>query len=515
MDAAIRAEAARRNPDPIFADRTRAQIEDDLLGIKCDQADGAPSSRWSDVRVARRDNGHFDILPLVAGDDKGGGDDLAEVAYGRGRPRKQLSPYAQLYSWLRIMNWDLREGPAGIQDLNQWTRPGGELFQGIRDGTMTTAQRNALPASLRRFRRDVVGKSVGRRNSMQLFTDWIKTAGKMGGVGSLLPIDTDRAFDSQLCPFAQCIKVTKNLYVQVLVIKAKIHEVSNRVDCDGADFPSQDFIKRTHGIWGVFHRTCMPAIVYVRAWMEYFGLRLFGAPFGPLFFLNLWAYYVRNVLLGLDEKRRRRAVTDARTYLQQTAVTDFTLVLDPEALYRMIRREMRAAMPANQQALAGDPWDRTAQLPFMPGPPPEYTINHVLDQGWDTYLGALPQRWRNWLGTKQARNDRRHRYKQFTLDPVTNRVATSKGDDIEHSTMFRESGVCIVNRPARRTHYNPRAQRAVPPFLFSPPLLNLQMQQVQNIAMGVVAANPVQAVAGVGVGAGVNAAVQIALGVKQ
>ena len=183
----------------------------------------------------------------------------------------------------------------------------------------------------------------------------------------------------------------------------------------------------------------------------------------------------------------------------------------------MIRRDLRAAMPSSQRNLANDPWDRVAQMPYMPGPPPEFTISHVLDKGWEEYLAALPQRWRNWLGTRLTKNNLRHRYKQFNFDENTDRLVTSKGDDVEQSSMFRESGVCMVDRPARRRHFNPRAQRAVSPFLFTPSLLNQHMQQVQNIAlgMGTKNRNPVHNVASFGVGENANIAVQIALGIQK
>lgn len=484
-------EFRRLNPEPLLENRTREQVDDDLLEIKCDRVPDA-GTQWRDIHVVPTGPDSFDIVPRVQGgirEHPPRPNNLPAILSTKGRLRKQLSPHAQLYSWLRTNNWDLRRTRVGISNVLAWMRPEGELQLGLlaAGNPLTPAQRNVLAASLKRFRTSFA-KSVGRQKAFELFTGQLENEFKLGGVASLLPNPSKKAFASHLCEFAQIIKITKSLYVQVLVMKAKLKEIASLVECNKAGVVgSRDFLKRLRGIWGLFHRTCMPAIIYIRAWLEYMGLRMHGTPTGPLFMFNLWAYYVRNALYDVSEKRRIMAERDARSYIQETTVTDFRLILDPDRLHKLIDDTLKGAMPARRKNLAKDVWDPKRERPIMPGPPPEFTREMALENGWDAYLESLPKNWQQWLGTDPARGTgKKHRYRQYELNEETGRLEVSKGDDVEKSVMFRFGGQCLVDKPrgARRRHQGPPPQKSIPLYFFKESDNIGAAQIVQQIAMG-------------------------------
>jgi len=475
---AIEREHARRNPVALASNRTETQIKADLSRIKCDD------ETWSAVRVvpAAAPN-RFNIVPRVLDNDGETLDIPDDAPLTKGRLRKRLSAHAQVFSWLRANDWDMRRPRGGVPNILAWAREEFRVGLLAPGHGMSAAQVRGLPPSLRRFRTTLT-RSVGHSDAFAKFTTWINTVGLMGGVGSLLPAPSTLAFASHLCAFAQLVKITKTLYVQVLVMKAKMNEIRTIAVCNKPGVVgSQPFLKRLRGIWGLFHHTCMPAIVYIRAWTEYFGLRLHGTPYGPLFWLNLWAYYVRNALLAVEDERRRKAVKDARKLitLEQISVRDFREVLDAVTLHTLIRTSLRAPLSAARKALADDMWVAEQERPAMPGPPPEYTREFSLENGWGAYLESLPENWRVWLGTHEAGA----RYRQYEHNEEAHRLSTGVGTDVEKSVMFRfGGGACLVPRPARRSYLNPPAQRAVRPYLYREPGLVDAAHAVQMIAEG-------------------------------
>ncbi len=236
-------------------------------------------------------------------------------------------------------------------------------------------------------------------------------------------------------------------------------------------------------MWGVFHRTYMPSFVFVRGWLEYFGLRLFGPPFGPLFFWNLWAYFIRNSLRLIDDRRRQK---NLRIHLQDKMVS-FRHILDPDHLRRLIVKHMRKALPQEHRNLAKDVWDPTLEKPHMPGPPPEFTIEAALPTGWEPYIATLPEQWRKWLGNKKPR------YRQYSTNQATGRMAVSKGNAVVESVMFSQQ--CLVKRPASRHPQQPPVATCITPFLFTPSLVAEHLQQVHDIAVANPVADVVQGVA--------------------
>jgi hypothetical protein len=489
-------EYARRHPKPLYTHRTSAQVADDLKRLKCDKE----KRPWNSVRVVREGPEHYNIVERVL---RGGHANTTNVPASqrqRGRLRKQLSPHAQLYSWLRTNDWDLRNGRVGTPNLHVWLRPNGELRNGLvaAGHPLTAGQVRLLNQSLTRFRRSLL-ESVGLERAFVLFTELLERRFRVGGVGSLLPRPSTRAFASHLCEFAQLIKVTKSLYVQVLVMKAKMKELATLMQCKNPVTVAngREFRKRLRGVWGVFHRTCMPALVYIRAWSEYLGLAMHGTPFGPVFFFNLWAYYVRNALSDIAAKRRQRALKqDARKLLQDTTLRDFRLILDPDALYAMLDSELHAPLPASRKSVGDDPWAAGDNIPLMPGPPPEYAIEGSLADGWDDYINTLPDKWQQWLGTKAVTVDdteRHYRYRQYELDADTRRLTMTRGDDVEKSVMFRFDGndngggvgenSCLVARPARRNYLDPPARRAIDLYLIRQSSSGVAAERVQQIAL--------------------------------
>lgn len=468
-DRHVIAEQERRNPDPIFSQRTEEQVKSDLSALKCQDE----SNKWGDVVVVETGNDQFDVVPKVTvGARVEDPDDLPDVVYGKGKQLKTLSPYAQVFSWLRTNNWNLRDDQPNVLE---WVN--GELRQGLGGVRMTTTQRNGLPGSLRRFS-VTLGKSAGLQDAFSLFTEYLKTNGLLTGVGSLLPEGTGQAFRNHLCPFAQCVKVTKFLYVQVFIMQSKIKEVESLAQCNPPSVDEREFLKRLRGVWGLFHRLCMPAIIYLRAWMEYFGVRLHGSPYGPLFFYNLWAWYVRNALK--DVVRKRRKSEDVRKRLQDTSIVDFALILDPTALQSHLQQKLVAA--AGEQR-AEDVWDPSINRPNMPGPPPEFTSTLSLQSGWTPYLESLPQQWKRWLGTSPARSTRQpYRYRQYNL--VNGRLRITRGDDPVQAVMFRDSGLCLVDVPARRRPIRPPRLRPIALTLFRPAVNAQQQNIVEEIALG-------------------------------
>lgn len=454
---AIADETRRRHPKPLTSSRTKTQVKAALEKQKCD------GKKWRAVRVQRSaaNPRRFDIIPRVVPppDD----DDIVEIPAAaprtKGRLRKQLSAHAQVISWLRTNDWGVVRARAGVPNVLFWLRQ--ELQTSLllpENKQLTASQRRALPASLRRFR-STLSQSVGHADAVALFLAYISTSGLMGGVGSLLPKPSTRAFASPLPAFAQLVKITKNLYCQLLVMRAKMKEVAALAKC--GKYVGKDFLKRLRGVWGLFHRVCMPAIVYVRAWCEYFGLRLHGTPYGPLFWLNLWAYYVRNALFDVAATRQARD-KDLRHAIEgdDTMITDFTLVLDATALHKYIDKHLHAPLPKKAKQLADDHWQAENEYMFMPGPPPEYSRKFSLQTGWKLFIDDLPVAWRTWLGTKGT-----PRYMQYEL--VDGRLTTGHGTDVEKSVMFRFDGDdAIVHRPPRRRFLEPPTQLAIAPFLF-------------------------------------------------
>lgn len=473
MSAAAKREAARRNPEPLFQNLTAAQVNAKLEDMKCGRVQNL---NWTDVRVvpltgAAPGKQRFDIVPKVAPppEPRAGPPRLAipEFAYVSGcRQRKMLSPYAQLYSWLRTNNWDARrkDGPnvlAWAETLAERVLAAGGV------ATWSAAQRRVFPASVRRFVSTVLRPSAGRNDAFAEFTRWLGTSGTLAGAGSLLPAPSTRAFSSQLCPMAQLIKVTKTLYVRVLAVSSRIKALRTLAEkCPTAQLGTPEHLKKLRGVWGMFHRQCLPLMVYARAWCEYFGLRLHGSPYGPLIWWNLWHWYVGNALRDIAN-RRQNDPDDARKRMQKTAIVNSQLVLEPPVLHAFIRRELARPLPRARKALASDPWKPERQRPTMPGPPPEFSrVAYLQPASWDTYfVQELPAQWHEWLGTNTV-GGKGFRYRQYALAPNQKQLRTSNGADPEKAVMFRFVGECTKVRPARRALRRPPL-RQVPLEMFA------------------------------------------------
>lgn len=248
-------------------------------------------------------------------------------------------------------------------------------------------------------------------------------------------------------------------------MSAKMEEVKTYARCNPTQLNTPQFLKRVRGVWGMFHRQCMPAIVYIRAWCEYFGFRFHGSPFGPLFWYNLWGFYVHNALV--DIFRRRQNAADARQRVQKPDLVDFRTILDPVSLHDFVRRGLYDAMPARRKNKAADGWDHARQRPIMPGPPPEMTSTALLQgDGWGAYFATLPAQWRQWLGTNVVAG-KSYRYKQFAYNEDTEQLTTSSGNDAEAAVQFRFGSECLVNKPARRAAIQPPIQAPIPLYFFS------------------------------------------------
>lgn len=436
----------------LTADDARKQLDD----AKCND-----KKRWTRLEVRNVGNDEFTVseTPAAAAPLTDRDALIIPVDDGVravGKPRQELSAHAQIASFLRTIDFTMQKQRAGIPSVHIWLQR--ELLPGLlaqSPSKLSRAHATALKPSLRRFRATL---HRVQETNYGGFVSWLERTGKMGGVGSL--ISATKAYTNHVYAFAQLIKVTKHLYVNALVVLAKIAEVVTLGQCATTDKTSREYIKRVRGIYGVFHRRLVPQIVYARAWLEYFGLRLHGTPFGPLLWYNFWIYYLQCALH--DIQQRRFSSRDARKRLQNTIVTDASLLLDPTRMHQYIVKALRPTTVT-------DSFSASTTVPFMPGPPPEYSIaaSLVPDGGWDAYT---PTSYKKLMGTKPAR------LLEYTV--VKGRLTTAKAKlhaDPEVSVMFRfgltttgeSSG--LVDKPARRQPLGPPPQRAVSLFAYTSP----------------------------------------------
>jgi hypothetical protein len=254
----------------------------------------------------------FDVVPrqpaAVAASDAGDNTNKPpDSVLGRGPQRKQLSPYPHVASFTS----------ATAPTIRTWIATTLRPALLSVSAPLTNAQRGGVPAAVR-----------------ALDTFFATHTHDLAAFLASVPRRVaSPPFASHLCPFAQMVAVTKRLYVQFLGVVGKIEELRVLAECNRAPvrIGSRVFRKRLRGVWGVFHRSLMPAIVYVRAWLDFFGVRLHGEQWGPLLWANVWAYYVERVLVSVNE--RRQTAPDRRQALQPRVPEDARLVLDPDRLH--------------------------------------------------------------------------------------------------------------------------------------------------------------------------------------
>lgn len=428
---------------------TATQARDELKRRKCLAGAPAPLVLQNDD-----DPMLFDVVPRSVAAAAEDTVKPPDSVLGRGPQRKQLSPYPHVTSFTSATTPTIRTW------IVTTLRPALLLVS----SPLTNAQRGAVPAAIRAL--DAF--FAAHAHDLAAF------------LASVPRRVASRPFMSHLCPFAQLVAVTKRLYVQFLGVVGKIEELRVLAECNRAPvrIGSRAFRKRLRGVWGVFHRSLMPSIVYVRAWLDFFGVRLHGEQWGPLLWTNAWAFYVERVLIGVNE--RRRTATDRRQALQPRVPEDARLVLDPDRLHAFLADRLRAPLPAaRRDSIARDPWDFVHERPTMPGPAPEFTRTSSTE-GWATHLERLPVRWRGWLGTAPAPvTQARFKLRQYNIDEHR-RLVVTRGADERQAAMFRDSGVCLAPGNNNRRQAPAAATLAIAPFFIEPPAISV----VANIAFG-------------------------------
>jgi hypothetical protein len=319
-----------------------------LRAVKCDLDGASTTTQWSKVTIVlNKETGDYDLKEKKKNPEAPKETPVSDALRVKGKLRKDVNPYAQVWSMLSTLNW------AG--GSSEWLQGRG------------LDPRNYYVLDTQSWANQVGGFSAGleatRGKRFSVFTKWLN---------ALNPgtpwITKAEHWKDHVCAWAQMVRVGKELYAKYLQWVGVTREVTELESCDP---PDQELIdKRNEYRWTLYAGSIVPLFLYLEAWARFY--QEYDEAIG-------WTWWRKYLEVSLEQvKRARERKKDQRLALQDEQ--------DPEDLATDVGLMTNMAALKDKMPATG-----AHSALVMPGPAPWRSLSKKkVYKNWKDYWADYP-----------------------------------------------------------------------------------------------------------------------------